>query len=92
MKLFLISLVIVGLCVFGMCFNIIFRKNGEFPETEVSKNKEMRKRGIRCAKEDEMKLWGRTQKKHPACNDSSCSECNTCGLYDKKSDPSCRTF
>ena len=56
------AIVLVGLCVFGLCFNIIFRKDGKFPETEIENNKEMRKRGIKCAKEDEMKLWG---KKNP---------------------------
>ena len=46
MKTLLISILIIGLGIFGMCFNIIFRKNGEFPETEISRNKEMRKLGI----------------------------------------------
>ena len=41
MKTLLISILIIGLGIFGMCFNIIFRKNGEFPETEISKNKEI---------------------------------------------------
>ena len=42
MKIFLLSLVVVGLCVFGMCFNIIFRKK-DFPDGEISRNKELRK-------------------------------------------------
>ena len=52
MKIFLLSLAVVALCVFGMCFNIIFRKNGKFPDGEISRNKELRKRGIVCAKEE----------------------------------------
>ena len=59
MEIVLAAVVLVGLCVFGLCFNIIFRKDGHFPETEIENNKEMRKRGIKCAKEDEIKLWGR---------------------------------
>ena len=53
MEIFFAALVLVGLCVIGLCFNIIFRKDGKFPETEIENNREMRKRGIKCAKEDE---------------------------------------
>ena len=56
MEILLAALILVGLCVFGLCFNIIFRKDGKFPETEIENNREMRKRGIKCAKEDEIKL------------------------------------
>ena len=52
MEIFVAALIFVGLSVIGLCFNIIFRKNGKFPETEISSNAEMRKRGIRCAKEE----------------------------------------
>ena len=71
MEIFLAALVLVALCVFGLCFNIIFRKDGKFPETEIENNKEMRKRGIKCAKEEEMKLWG---KKDENGNPVSCDE------------------
>ena len=50
MEIFIAALVLVALCVFGLCFNIIFRKDGKFPETEIENNREMRKRGIKCAK------------------------------------------
>ena len=78
MEIFLAALVLVALCVFGLCFNIIFRKDGKFPETEIENNKEMRKRGIKCAKEEEMKLWG---KKDENGNPVSCDEggCGACG-------------
>ena len=78
MEIFFAALVLIGLCVFGLCFNIIFRKDGKFPETEIENNKEMRKRGIKCAKEDEIKLWG---KKNPdgspasSCDDAGCASC-----------------
>ena len=35
MEVFLAALVLVGFGVLGMCFNIIFRKNGQFPQTDV---------------------------------------------------------
>ena len=79
MEIFLAALVLVALCTLGLCFNIIFRKNGKFPETEIENNIEMRKRGIKCAKEDEIKLWG---KKNPdgtpvSCNEGGCGSCSS---------------
>ena len=78
MEIFIAALILVALCVFGLCFNIIFRKDGKFPETEIENNKEMRKRGIKCAKEEEIKLWG---KKDADGNPVACSEggCGSCG-------------
>ena len=69
MKVFLLVLVLVGLCVFGLCFNIIFRKK-EFPKYDVGSNEEMRKRGIRCFKDEDAAL-------HDALNCSgNCDECS----------------
>lgn len=75
MEIFIAALLLIALCVFGMCFNIIFRKDGKFPETEIEKNKEMRKRGITCAKEEELKLWGRKDNDRPDCSDDACASC-----------------
>ena len=76
MEILLAAIILVGLCVFGLCFNIIFRKDGKFPETEIENNKEMRKRGIKCAKEDEIKLWGKKNPDvTPACDEDGCSSC-----------------
>lgn len=80
MKIFIAALLLVGICIIGLCFNIIFRKNGKFPETEIERNKEMRKLGIKCAKEDELKMWGRRNgKKYPSCSDIGCGDCAGCG-------------
>ena len=81
MKTLLISILIIGLGIFGMCFNIIFRKNGEFPETEISKNKEMRKLGIKCMNEIERERLGCAgQDRKAACNGgeggSACASCS----------------
>ena len=59
----------------GLCFNIIFRKNGQFPETEVSKNKDMRRMGIHCAKQDELKMWKKKPKK---ALPKDCGDCHDC--------------
>lgn len=42
-----------------MCFNIIFRKNGKFPETEVSRNENMRKLGIKCMGELDEEIFSK---------------------------------
>ncbi|MBO8471409.1 MAG: hypothetical protein IAB82_06395 [Bacteroidetes bacterium] len=88
MEIFLAALLLVGLSVTGLCFNIIFRKNGKFPETEISNNKEMRKLGIRCAKEEELRLWGKKNGKlHPDCSDLGCSSCSaSCSFMPEKED------
>ena len=76
MKLLLAAVVLVGLCVLGLCFNIIFRKDGKFPETEIENNREMRKRGIKCAKEEEIRIWGKKGPDgQPLCDEGSCSSC-----------------
>ena len=81
MKLFLLAIAIVALCVFGLCFNIIFRKDGKFPDGEIAHNKELRKRGIVCAKEEEMRLWARKKGKADAgCADLGCTDCRGCSI------------
>ena len=81
MEIFFAAIILVALCVFGLRFNIIFRKDGKFPETEIENNREMRKRGIKCAKEEEMKIWG---KKGPDGKPLSCDEggCGSCSSRD----------
>ena len=81
MKTLLISILIIGLGIFGMCFNIIFRKNGELPETEFSRNKEMRKLGIKCMNEIERERLGCAgHDRKAACNGgeegSACASCS----------------
>ena len=79
MEIFIAALIFVALCVFGLCFNIIFRKDGKFPETEIEKKIEMRKRGIKCAKEEEIKLGGKKDKDgNPvACDEGGCGSCGS---------------
>ena len=74
MKLFLTVLVIVGLCVFGMCFNIIFRGK-EFPKYDVGSNEEMRKRGIRCYKDEDAAIHSGKKGTAPAECGGDCAQC-----------------
>lgn len=83
--MFLAALLLVALCVVGLCFNIIFRKNGKFPETEIESNREMKKLGIKCAKAEEMELWGKKNNGAPSCKGGSCdSSCAGCSFYKKE--------
>lgn len=79
MTVFLVTLAAVALCVFGLCFNIIFR-NKEFPKYDVGSNEEMRKRGIRCYKDEDAALHG----KH--CTGNYSDACKDCSLYGTRSD------
>jgi len=74
LKLFLVVLAIVGLCVFGMCFNIIFRGK-EFPKYDVGSNEEMRKRGIRCYKDEDAALHSGKKGGRPADCTGDCASC-----------------
>ncbi len=59
---FLLSIAIVAIAFAGLGLNILFRKNGKFPETEVGSNKNMRNLGITCTKQDEIKIHRREQR------------------------------
>lgn len=81
----LASVVLVGLCVFGLCFNIIFKKDGRFPDSEVGHNKEMRKRGIVCMREEDERIWGKsthikvTGRSSKRIKTEPDEQCSTCG-------------
>jgi hypothetical protein len=68
MTVLFLSIILVALCVILLSFNIIFRKNGKFPETEIGHNKDMRKMGLKCAKTEERILW----KKGSPCSSCCC--------------------
>ena len=86
MKVFLLALLLVALAVFGMCFNVIFRKNGRFPDYEVSSNEKMRQLGIRCMKEEQAAIDSALKGKAPAsCTGKVSEACEGCALYNKHS-------
>lgn len=76
MKVFLLALLIVGICVFGMCFNIIFWKK-EFPKFDVGSNEEMQKIGIRCFKDVDAELHEKS------CKGGRGASCEGCKFYEK---------
>lgn len=72
MTVFLAALLLVGICVVGLGFNIFFRKK-EFPHYDVGSNEEMRKRGIRCYKDEDAALHG---KKCKGTGTEACKDCS----------------
>jgi len=68
-KLLIISIILLAVSAVFFGIRILLKKNGHFPETHVSRNKEMRKRGITCAQDTNI-----------GCNPSDeTGECSTCG-------------
>lgn len=49
LKLVLVVAGLVGLAVFGLALQIIFKKSHKFPEMHIGRNPEMKKKGISCA-------------------------------------------
>ena len=72
---FIVALVVLGLGVLGMCFNILVRGK-DFPHYDVGSNEEMRRRGIRCYKDEDAALH---RKK---CDGNFSEACKDCKLYE----------
>ena len=78
MKTFLAALIFIGLAVILLGVNIFFFKK-PFPNGEISTNPEMQKRGIKCAKQEEMEMLA-AQKKFK-CSGNYSDACKGCALY-----------
>ena len=81
MKTFLAALVFVGIAVLLLGVNIFFFRR-PFPDGEISNNPEMRKRGIKCAKEEELEMLA-ARKGKKVCDGNYSDACASCGLYRK---------
>lgn len=49
LKTLLFTLLIVAISVILLSITVIIKKNGRFPNTHIGGNRNMRKRGIKCA-------------------------------------------
>jgi hypothetical protein len=78
MKTLLAAIVFVGLAVLLLGVNIFFFKK-PFPNGEISTNPEMRKRGIKCAKQEEMEMLA-AQKGKKVCSGNYSEACESCAL------------
>ena len=81
MKVFLAAIVFVGLAVLLLGVNIFFFHR-PFPDGEISTNPEMQKRGIKCAKQEELERLAR-RKGRKVCDGNYSDACATCGLRGK---------
>ena len=82
MKTFLAALIFVGLAVLLLGVNIFFFHR-PFPDGEISTNPEMRKRGIKCAKQEEMEMLA-AQKGKKICDGNFSDACASCSLYTRE--------
>jgi hypothetical protein len=73
---------VLGLCFLGLGIKIFFSKEGKFPETEIGHNKEMRKRGIVCTRQEEILQWKKLHRK----NVNEPLPCEGCGLIEQCED------
>jgi hypothetical protein len=72
LKLLIISGILLILAFVLLGIRILLKPKGKFPETHISNNKEMQKRGITCA-----------QKTDIGCNPGDNFEgCSACGIKD----------
>ena len=81
MKTLLAAIVFVGLAVLLLGVNIFFFKR-PFPDGEISTNPEMRKRGIKCAKQEELEMLAAQKKASGHCTGEYTDACKSCALYD----------
>jgi len=82
MKVFLAAVVFVGLAVLLLGVNIFFFRR-PFPDGEISTNPEMRKRGIKCAKQEELEMLA-ARKGKTLCDGNFSDACATCSLNRKE--------
>jgi hypothetical protein len=54
LKLLILSLIFIALAALGFGIRILLKSGGMFPDTHVGHNKEMRKRGITCAQNNDV--------------------------------------
>ena len=51
LKLLILSAILLSCAALGFGIRILLKSHGRFPETHISRNPEMRKRGISCAQQ-----------------------------------------
>ena len=78
MKTLVAAIIFVGIAVLLLGVNIFFFHR-PFPDGEISTNPEMRKRGIKCAKQEELELLA-AQKGKKVCSGEYSDACKSCAL------------
>jgi len=57
-KIFLLALILIAFAFVALAIGMLVSKKRKFPDSSISKNSEMQKRGITCAKHDEINACG----------------------------------
>jgi hypothetical protein len=68
-RLLLISIFFVSLVIVGLAIRMLIKRNASFPETHVSRNPEMQKRGISCAQKTDIGC-------NPSGDNIACCSCS----------------
>jgi len=58
LKVLILAILLLALVVLGLGVGIFFSKKKKFPEGSISKNKDMQRLNISCAKHDELHACG----------------------------------
>ena len=82
MKTLVAAIIFVGIAVLLLGVNIFFFHR-PFPDGEISTNPEMRKRGIKCAKEEELEMLA-AQRGKKFCDGNYSDACASCKLFTKE--------
>ncbi len=83
MKTLLAAIIFVGLAVLLLGVNIFFFHR-PFPDGEISTPPEMRKRGIKCAKQEELEMLAAQKGKKLSCDGKVSDSCANCSLINCK--------
>ena len=75
---FIVAAVVLGLGVIGLSVNLL--RGRDFPHYDVGSNEAMRRRGIRCYKDEDAALH---RKK---CGGNDPDACKDCKIYESRSD------
>lgn len=71
--LFILTVIVIALAMAGLAIRMLIKKNGKFPETHIGRNKNMKKLGITCAKDESDLCQGR----------KDAPECQGCALLEQ---------
>lgn len=82
METLLAALVFIGISILLLSISILFKKDGKFPDTEIDNNTAMLKKGIKCAKHEEIKMWRKKGVKDASCDSGVCGPggCDGCAF------------
>ena len=64
-KVLILSIFFLAIAAVGFGITMLLKPKGAFPETHVSQNKEMKKRGITCAQDTDT-----------GCSSTGCPSCS----------------